>query len=284
MGNTIIKGRDREVFTIVESSNRDLRSLMALPLQGEVYNHSGSREISVVTLAQFIDVIPKKLPSNIQRRDGVESIAFDGKLAKGIDAATALKKIQKHISPQLSEGFSIKADYSTEKELQESNTLLFMLLLAVIFIFLILAALFESFIDPFIIICSVPFALTGGLLGLFLAGESLSIYGSIGLITLIGLITKHAIMIVSFANQNQDLGMDLISATVLSCVKRLRPIIMTTFAMVLGVLPLVVARGPGCEARRHIGIVLFSGMTLGTIITLLVVPLFYILLSRHKKK
>ena len=283
MGTTIINGREREVFTVVETAHRDIKALMTLPLPGQTYGQNGNREESVVTLAQFIHVTPKTLPSNVQRRDGVESIAFNGKLAKGMDAAKALAYIQKHIAPQLSEGFSIKADYATEKVLQEGNEFLFLLLLALIFIFLILAAQFESFVDPLIILFSVPPAITGGLVGLFLIGESLSIYGNIGLITLIGLVTKHAILIVEFANQNQALGMDPMSAVVLSGVKRLRPIAMTTFAMVLGVVPLVIARGPGCEAKRHIGIVLFSGMTLGTLITLLVVPMMYILMTRHKK-
>lgn len=163
----------------------------------------------------------------------------------------------------------------------EQGTIVTIFGLATLFIFLVMAAQFESVRDPLIILFSVPLALGGALLSLFLIkGGSLNIYSQIGLITLIGLITKHGILLVDFANQRKADGVSVIDAMVQACQLRLRPIIMTTLAMVLGALPLAFASGAGAEARRQIGAVIVGGMTLGTLFTLFVVPVVYTLLTR----
>ncbi|MBU6438162.1 MAG: efflux RND transporter permease subunit, partial [Betaproteobacteria bacterium] len=154
-------------------------------------------------------------------------------------------------------------------------------LLALAFIYLVLAAQFESWRDPFIIMLSVPLSMTGALLALWLSGGSLSIYSQIGLITLVGLITKHGILIVEFANQLQEQGADVADAVKQAALLRLRPILMTTGAMVLGAVPLALATGAGAESRHQIGWVIVGGMSFGTVLTVFVVPTVYTLLARR---
>jgi multidrug efflux pump len=162
--------------------------------------------------------------------------------------------------------------------------LLFVFILALGFIFLVLAAQFESFIDPLIIMLTVPLSMTGALLALNLSGGTLNIYSQIGLVTLIGLISKHGILIVEFANQLQEQGKPLREAVIEAAVLRLRPILMTTCAMVAGAIPLAVAAGAGAQSRQEIGWVIVGGMSFGTILTLFVVPTAYTLLAKDRSK
>ncbi len=150
------------------------------------------------------------------------------------------------------------------------------------FIFLVLAAQFESFIDPLVIMLSVPLSMIGALLALKWSGGSLNVYSQIGLITLVGLITKHGILIVEFTNQLREHGLDMVDALVKASSQRLRPIMMTTGAMVLGALPLALASGAGAESRQQIGWVIVGGMSLGTLLTVFVVPTMYSLFARAK--
>ena len=152
-------------------------------------------------------------------------------------------------------------------------------LMALLFIYLVMAAQFESWLDPLIILISVPMAGFGALGALYLAGGSLNIYSQIGLVTLVGLITKHGILIVEFANQIQAEGESKLTAIIRSATLRLRPILMTTGAMVLGSIPLALATGAGAESRQAIGWVIVGGMSIGTLLTLIVVPVVYLLLS-----
>ena len=157
--------------------------------------------------------------------------------------------------------------------LEESNNTYYIILLSLVFIYLILAAQFESFSDPLIVMGTVPLSWVGAVLLLALTPDgSLNIFSGIGLLTLVGLITKHGILIVDFANQNMSTGMTAEDAVIAACITRFRPIIMTTFAMILGAVPLVLSGGIGYEIRRQIGIVIVGGMSFGTIFTLLVVP------------
>ena len=146
-----------------------------------------------------------------------------------------------------------------------------------------LAAQFESFVDPLIIMFTVPLSMTGALALLYWTGGTINVYSQIGLITLVGLITKHGILIVEFANQLRGQGRELVPAVIESAKLRLRPILMTTGAMVLGAVPLALATGAGAESRRQIGMVIVGGMTLGTLLTLFVVPTVYTLLARRRR-
>lgn len=174
---------------------------------------------------------------------------------------------------------------TTREYLQSGDTLVFAMLLALLFIYLVLAAQFESFTDPFIILTSVLPAFVGALIALKLSGGSLNIYSKIGLITLVGLITKHGILMVEFANQAMVEGASKIEAIREAALTRYRPIWMTAAATVLGAIPLALAHGPGAETRHEIGWVIVGGLSLGTVLTLLIVPVVFVSLSAgHKKK
>jgi multidrug efflux pump len=155
----------------------------------------------------------------------------------------------------------------------------FTFVLALLFIYLVLSAQFESFVHPFVIMLSVPLSMTGALFVLWLTGGTLNIYSQVGLVTLVGLITKHGILIVEFSNQLRAKGETMMDAVVDAATLRLRPILMTTGAMVLGALPLALAHGAGAESRTQIGWVIVGGMSFGTLLTLFVVPTAYTLLA-----
>jgi multidrug efflux pump len=161
-----------------------------------------------------------------------------------------------------------------------SGALGLVFVLALVFIFLVLAAQFESFIDPFVILLSVPLSMLGALLAMHFTGGTLNVYSQIGLVTLIGLITKHGILIVEFSNQLRQQGKTVMEAVVQASSMRLRPILMTTGAMVLGAVPLALASGAGAESRQQIGWVIVGGMTVGTLLTIFVVPTVYTLFAR----
>ena len=163
-----------------------------------------------------------------------------------------------------------------------SGALGLVFVLALMFIFLVLAAQFESFVDPFIILLAVPLSTLGALLALRASGGTLNVYSQIGLITLVGLISKHGILIVEFSNQLRQQGHSISAAVVEASSLRLRPILMTTGAMVLGALPLALASGAGAESRQQIGWVIVGGMSVGTLLTLFVVPTMYTLLARRR--
>src|SRR5688572_19277005 len=179
------------------------------------------------------------------------------------------------------QGFTI--DYAGESRQlrKEGSRFLSTLLLSALLIYLVLAAQFESFRDPFIILAgSVPLAIAGSLMFSFLGFTTLNIYSQVGLITLVGLVAKNGILIVEFANHLQETGRDKLQAIVEASGTRLRPILMTTAATVVGHFPLVLATGPGAGARNSIGIMLVSGMIIGSFFTLFVVPSIYMLLAR----
>jgi multidrug efflux pump len=182
----------------------------------------------------------------------------------------------------LTPGYAVDYNGQTREFRQSSSSLGLTFSLALAFIYLVLAAQFESFRDPFIIMLTVPLSMAGALLALWLTGGTLNVYSQIGLVTLVGLITKHGILIVEFANQLQEKGMELRAAVIESATLRLRPILMTTGAMVLGALPLALASGAGAESRQQIGWVIVGGLLLGTFFTLFVVPTVYTLLAARK--
>src|SRR5438874_5522868 len=159
----------------------------------------------------------------------------------------------------------------------------FTFVLALIFIYLVLSAQFESFVNPFVIMLSVPLSMTGALLTLWLFGGTLNIYSQVGLVTLVGLITKHGILIVEFSNQLRAKGEALFDAVIDAATLRLRPILMTTGAMVLGSVPLALATGAGAESRTQIGWVIVGGMSFGTLLTLFVVPTAYTLIAGRRR-
>jgi multidrug efflux pump len=203
----------------------------------------------------------------------------------GGDALAYLQKLAKDTLP---EGYSIDYGGESRQIVQESGGFYMTLALATIIIFLSLAAQFESFRDPLIILISVPMAISGALffISLGLGGASINIYTKVGLITLIGLVSKHGILITEFANKMQEEGKPKLEAIIAATSIRLRPILMTTAAMVLGVLPLITASGAGAASRFNMGLVIASGLSIGTLFTLFVVPAMYMALGadHHKHK
>ena len=210
------------------------------------------------------------------------AVTISANLAPGYPLGEALRFLEEKARAHLPAGAAI--DYNGQsREFRESSAgLALTFLLALAFIYLVLAAQFESFVDPFIIMLSVPLSMTGALAALLLTGGTLNVYSQIGLVTLVGLITKHGILIVEFSNQLRDQGKALKEAVIEAAVLRLRPILMTTGAMVLGALPLALARGAGAESRSQIGWVIVGGMLLGTLLTLFVVPTVYSYLARRE--
>lgn len=199
------------------------------------------------------------------------------KVSEAIDALQALAK------QTLPEDMKYRFTGEAKSFLESNGKTFITFLLALIFIYLVLVAQFESFIDPLVILFTVPFAVVGALITLKLFGGTLNIYSNIGLITLVGLISKHGILITDFANRLRESGRTVQEAVIESAMLRLRPILMTTAAMVLGALPLAFAFGPGAESRQQVGLVITGGMLLGTFFSLIVVPIAYSYLAPFKK-
>jgi multidrug efflux pump len=221
-------------------------------------------------------VSPRELNHFGQRR----SASITANLAPDYALGEALAFMDATAAQVLKTGYSSELNGTSREFRNSQGALGLVFALALLFIFLVLAAQFESFIDPFIIMLSVPLSMVGALLALQWSGGSLNVYSQIGLITLVGLITKHGILIVEFTNQLREQGMEMIDALVQASSQRLRPILMTTGAMVLGALPLALASGAGAESRQQIGWVIVGGMSLGTLLTIFVVPTMYALFAR----
>ncbi len=221
-------------------------------------------------------------PRDLKKFQQLNAVRIQGVIPPGVSLDAALTFLETQAKQILPKGFTI--DYAGEsRQLRtEGSKFLGVFLLSAVLIYLVLAAQFESFRDPFIILAgSVPLALSGALLFSFLGLTTLNIYSQVGLITLVGLVSKNGILIVEFANHLQATGKEKVAAVIEAASTRLRPILMTTAATVVGHFPLVLATGPGAGARNSIGIMLVSGMIIGTIFTLFVVPSIYVLVARR---
>ena len=229
----------------------------------------------MVPLADLITVEPRSAAFQINHFQRLRSITLYGNLAGGYSLGEVIDKIQDVAKTVLPENSKIDWEGETRRYLQEQSSMYLIFGLALAFIYLVLAAQFESFKDPFVIMFSVPLSIVGALITLKITGGSLNLFSQIGLVTLIGLITKHGILIVDFANKLVEEGHDRTHAVIEASKKRLRPILMTTAAMVLGAVPLALANGAGAELRQQIGWVIVGGMSFGTLFTLFIVPVMY---------
>jgi multidrug efflux pump len=237
----------------------------------------------LVPLSTFAHIRTTAEPRELKKFQQLNAVRIQGVIPPPVPLDTALGFLEQEARAILPQGFTI--DYAGEsRQLRtEGSRFLGTFLLSAILIYLVLAAQFESFRDPFIILAgSVPLAVSGALLFSFLGLTTLNIYSQVGLITLVGLVSKNGILIVQFANHLQETGVDKLAAVIEAAGTRLRPILMTTAATVAGHFPLVIATGPGAGARNSIGIMLVSGMIIGTIFTLFVVPSIYMLLARKR--
>ncbi|MDP2220532.1 MAG: efflux RND transporter permease subunit [Hydrogenophaga sp.] len=240
------------------------------------------RNEAMIPLASLVKirevVVPRELNHFGQRR----SASITANLAPELALGDALKFMDATAAEILPPGYTTDLNGQSREFKSSSGSLAIVFVLSLLFIYLVLAAQFESFVDPLIIMLSVPLSMLGALLALKWSGGTLNVFSQIGLITLVGLITKHGILIVEFANQLREQGASTLEAVKQSAALRLRPILMTTGAMVLGAIPLALATGAGAESRQQIGWVIVGGMSLGTLLTLFVVPTMYTLLARKK--
>ena len=236
----------------------------------------------MVPLSTFATLKTTTEPRDLKKFQQLNAVRIQGVVPPNVPLDRALSMLEAEAQKILPQGFTV--DYAGEsRQLRvEGSKFLGTFLLSAILIYLVLAAQFESFRDPFIILAgSVPLAISGALLFSFLGLTTLNIYSQVGLITLVGLVSKNGILIVEFANHLQETGRQKLDAIIEAATTRLRPILMTTAATVIGHFPLVLAKGPGAGARNSIGIMLVSGMIIGTIFTLFVVPSIYMLVAKR---
>ncbi len=271
-----IQGRSYKVIPQVKRSERLTPDQLA-----QIYVTGSDGKL--VPLSTFATLRTTAEPRELKKFQQLNAVRIQGVIPPGVSLDQALRLLEDEAQAILPQGFTM--DYAGEsRQLRtEGSKFLGTFLLSAILIYLVLAAQFESFRDPFIILAgSVPLGLSGALLFSFLGLTTLNIYSQVGLITLVGLVAKNGILIVEFANHLQETGMDKLGAVLEASGTRLRPILMTTAATVVGHFPLVLAAGPGAGARNSIGIMLVSGMIIGTLFTLLVVPSIYMLVARTR--
>jgi multidrug efflux pump len=238
------------------------------------------RNDTMIPLASLVTVRESVAPRELNHFSQRRSVSITANLAPDYSLGQALDFLDATAAKLLKPGYTTDLNGTSREFRNSQGALGIVFVLALLFIFLVLAAQFESFVDPLVIMLSVPLSMIGALLALKWSGGSLNVYSQIGLITLVGLITKHGILIVEFTNQLREHGMDMTAAVVKGASQRLRPILMTTGAMVLGAIPLALAHGAGSESRQQIGWVIVGGMSLGTLLTIFVVPTIYTLLAR----
>jgi multidrug efflux pump len=268
--------RSYDIITQVDQANRfnpeDL---------GAYYVRSASG--TMVPLSAVLSVDTRAAPVAIEQFNQLNSATISGIPVPGVATGDALASLRSIAAEVMPSGFFEDFAGQSRLEIKEGNTTLIAFGLAVIIIYLVHAAQFESFRDPLIIMLSVPLSIFGALVPLNLGVATLNIYTQVGLITLVGLITKHGILMVQFANaQREHHGLSKKDAIVEAARVRLRTILMTTGAMVLGVLPLIIASGAGAKARFSIGLVIAAGMAIGTLFTLFVLPMFYTFIAHNE--
>ena len=236
----------------------------------------------LISLRDLVDIEETKTRPLLQHEDSARAFyLYSEFINKDVDMLSAYQSFEKRANKVLPPGYTISPSRNIAKMLEERNNILIMMALALVFVYLVMAAQFESFLDPFIVMCTVPLATSWALLSLWLFPDgSLNPYSYIGILTLIGLITKHGILLVDFFNKKLELGKSLNKAATEAALERFRPIIMTTLAMVLGALPLILSKGSGYEGPKQVGIVIVGGLTFGTIMTIFVVPCLCVFFKR----
>jgi multidrug efflux pump len=264
--------RDSNSYDIIPQVPKEFR---ANPEKlGEYFVRSVTGEM--VPLSAVVKISTNASPAAIEQFNQLNSATISALPLPGVTTGDGLQTLENLAKESLPENFFIDYSGQSRQEKEQGNTILIAFAAAVIVIYLVLAAQFESFRDPLIIMMAVPLSIFGAIVPLNLGLGTLNIYTQVGLITLIGLITKHGILLVEFANQQREKHkMSRREAIIASAKVRLRPILMTTAAMALGVVPLIVSSGAGAAARYSMGLVIFTGILVGTMFTLFVVPMFY---------
>jgi len=265
--NVILENRREE-----RASAQDLETL-----------YVSGRNNTLIPLSNLVELREVGEASSRNRVDRQRSITISATLAEGYTLGEAVTWLDDWAARELAPGYGTTFLGGAKEFLEANSALLFAFGMALLIVFLVLAAQFESFIQPFVIMLTVPLAVAGGLFGLDLIGSSLNIYSQIGLVILIGLAAKNGILIVEFANQLREEGQSVLEATLDSAETRFRPILMTGLSTAIGAFPLMIASGPGAESRITIGVVIFAGVSVATLFTLFVVPVAYSVLGRFTK-
>ena len=271
----IMNGKQYEVIGQVSRSNRDepvdLRSLY-------VRNNAGR----LIQLDNLVTTAEQSSPPQLYRFNRYASATISASLAPGNTIADGIETMDEIANRVLDDTFTTSLAGPSRDFVESSSSLGFIFLLALALVYLVLSAQFESFRDPFTIMLTVPLALAGALLSMWYFNESLNIFSQIGMIMLIGLVTKNGILIVEFANQRQRQGLSIMDAILDAAAARFRPILMTSISTVLGILPIALALGAGAESRTSMGIAVIGGLIIGSLLTLYVIPAMYSYLSPVK--
>ncbi|MFM2326470.1 MAG: hypothetical protein RIR31_672 [Bacteroidota bacterium] len=277
LGYFIKDGKQYQVMGQVDRLNRDdptdLKRIYVRTSHG-----------NLISLDNVVSITEDATPPTIYHFNRYKSAIISAGLAPGKTVSDGIKEMERIKKMLLDDSFSTALSGSSRDFAESSSNTSFAFILALVLIFLILAAQFESFVDPFIIMFTVPLAIAGAVLSLWIFGQTLNIFSQIGMIMLIGLVTKNGILIVEFANKNRLQGMKKAEAVIFAASQRLRPILMTSLAMSLGALPLALSLGDAATSRIPLGIVIVGGILFSLILTLFVIPAMYIFLSSKKKK
>lgn len=277
MGYFIKDGKQYQVMGQIQRTERnDVMDLKSL------YVKSNSGEL--IQLDNLVKLTEQSTPPQLYRYNRYVAATVSAGIAKGYTLGDGIKEMRAIASTTLDETFNTALDGTSREFEESSSSLLFAFLLAIVLIYLILSAQFESFIDPIIILITVPLALCGALLSLWDFSQTLNIFSQIGIIVLVGLVTKNGILIVEFANQRKETGLKKLQAVTEASVSRFRPIIMTSLCTILGILPIALALGAGSKSRVSMGIAVVGGMLFSTILTLYIVPAIYSYLSKNYSK
>ncbi len=277
MGYFYMNGKQYQIIGEINRQQRntplDLKTIYLKNKQGEM-----------IQLDNFVELKESVAPPQLYRYNRFSAATISAGLAQGYTIGQGLDEMDRIAKETLDDSFRTALAGDSKDFRESSSSLMFAFALALILIYLILAAQFESFKDPFVIMFTVPLAIGGALVFMWIGNITMNIFSQIGLIMLIGLVAKNGILIVEFANQRQDAGMDMRSAVLNASLLRLRPILMTSFSTVLGLLPLVFASGEGANGRIAMGVAVVGGMVVSTFLTLFVVPIMYMYISTDRSK
>jgi multidrug efflux pump len=274
----LMSGKQYQVIAQVDRSNRDqpldLRSIYVRSSNG-----------ALIQLDNVVNVTESSTPPSIYHFNRFKSATVQAGLAPGRTIGDGIKEMQRIAKGKLDESFSSDLAGPSRDFSEGSSNILYAFAFALLLIYLVLSAQFESFIDPFVVMLTVPLAIAGAFLSLWLFNQTLNIFSEIGMITLVGLVTKNGILIVEFANQRMEAaGLSKFDAVVEAATARLRPILMTSFAVVLGAVPIAFALGAGAQSRVSLGIVIMGGMMFSLVLTLYVIPVMFVVFSAKVKR
>jgi multidrug efflux pump len=277
LGYFIRQGKQYQVMGQVARNERDdpadLKNLFVRNNRNEI-----------ISLDNLVSISEETTPPTIYHFNRYKSATVSAGLAPGKTMGDGIRAMEEIAAKHLDETFATSLAGSSRDFAESSGNTLFAFVLALVLIFLVLAAQFESFIDPFVIMITVPLAIAGAVLSLWIFGQTLNIFSQIGMIMLIGLVTKNGILIVEFANKKQEAGLKKIDAVVEAATARMRPILMTSLTMSLGALPIALSLGAAATSRIPLGIVLVGGILFSLVLTLYVIPAMYVFMSAKKKK